>query len=926
MIGPNTSIRDQGGGRPYTGEIFGAHCAKLLGEIRMTLRHLLLITTTAMVAAPVAAQAQSVSSNEADGIVVTGIRASLRDAIEIKRKANSIVDVISAEDVGKFPDANVADSLARLPGVTVDRQFGEGEQLSIAGVEPALNRLTIDGHSVASADWGGNPSDRSSRSFNYSLLSPSIISQAVVYKTPEARLQEGAIGASVDVVTRKPLDLDSNTFRFNGGYEYNDRADRGSIRGNALYSWKNADETIGILAAANYDKEQLSRAGVAVYWYRTGQALLDNAPSTATVNGKAITDLTEDERSEFASSRFASFLAREFFKQERERIGFNGAIQVRPSDNLKLTGTALIIRGNYDNVSNSMYTYGYEGSRLISAQFSGGLVTQATFSGIADGQTGSTGQLDTLYRRTRVKNDTYSLAYEWEPDGWHVTGNVGYTRASGGKDPEYLLDFRTQQGFTSGANGRNTTVDWDSPATDPTKWLSNYTANGGENITASDGRTFFGRQIGGIPTKSGFTLDKEWFTEANAVHDLNAGPFTQLLFGARFTSHENSNTTYSNAIFTDQDFTLADLDYNVLPSGLYDGLGTSGNGAPYVGMDKDGIIAALAKYGNFTDDRGLAKGEYWLVKEKIAAGYAQANFETGKLRGNVGVRFVSTKTESNFYAQSGSTVQLVQYNKTDNRFLPSINVIYDAGDTVVLRAAAAKVMSRPRYSDLAGYLSLTDSTLSGSGGNPDLKPYLATNFGFSAEWYFAPGSFLSGEVFYRDISNYVGNETLETELTNPITGNTLTYAVSRPVNGGKASVTGFSISGNTNLAWGFGIQASYTFADAETSKAEGLPFLSRNTIQISPYYENGPFQARVSYNRRSKYFYRFGRQQSQDYTDAYRQLDAQVSYAINENLSVTATASNLLDETYYQYSSTKNAPTSIYKNGRVYSASMTAKF
>lgn len=146
MIGPNTSIRDQGGGRPYTGEIFGAHCAKLLGEIRMTLRHLLLITTTAMVAAPVAAQAQSVSSNEADGIVVTGIRASLRDAIEIKRKASSIVDVISAEDVGKFPDANVADSLARLPGVTVDRQFGEGEQLSIAGVEPALNRLTIDGH------------------------------------------------------------------------------------------------------------------------------------------------------------------------------------------------------------------------------------------------------------------------------------------------------------------------------------------------------------------------------------------------------------------------------------------------------------------------------------------------------------------------------------------------------------------------------------------------------------------------------------------------------------------------------------------------------------------------------------------------------------------------------------------------------------
>ncbi|WP_022674983.1 TonB-dependent receptor [Novosphingobium sp. B-7] len=902
----------------------------------MNVRRFLLIATTAMVAMPIAAQAQtaaegpgetaSSSSGDGSGIVVTGIRASLRNAIEIKRNANSIVDVISAEDVGKFPDSNVAESLSRLPGITVDRQFGEGEQLSIAGVEPALNRLTIDGHSVASADWGGNPSDRSSRSFNYSLLSPAIISQAVVYKTPEARLQEGAIGATVDVVTRKPLDLAANTIRFNGGYEYNDRAKRGSFRGGGLYSWKNADETIGILAAVNYDKEQLSRAGVAVYWYRTGQALLDNAPATATVNGKPISALSATERADFSDARFASFLAREFFKQDRERLGFNGAIQLKPADNLVLTATGLVIRGNYDNVSNSMYTYGYEGSRLISAKYGNGLVTEATFSGIPAGQTGATGQLDTLYRRTRIKNDTYSLAYDWKPEGWAITGNVGYTRASGGKDPEYLLDFRTQQGFTSGANGRNTIVNWDRPATDPTKWLSNYTALGGENVTATDGRKFFGRQIGGIPTQSGFTVDKEWYGEANFVRDINVGPFNKLLFGGRYSSHQNSNTTYSNAIFTNQNYTLADLDYNVLNSGLYNGLGTSGNGAPYVGMDKDGIIATLKKYGNFTDDRGLSKGDYWLVNERIKAAYIQANFESGKLRGNIGGRFVSTSVESNFYAQSGSTVNLVQYNKTDNRFLPALNVIYNAGQSVVLRGAVAKVMARPRYSDLAGYLSLDDSTLSGGGGNPDLKPYLATNFGLSAEWYFAPSSFLSSEVFYRDISNYVGNETLDTTLTNPITGQTRTYAISRPVNGGKATVTGFSLSGNTNLIWGFGIQAAYTFADADTQASTGLPFLSRNTIQISPYYENGPFQARVSYNRRSKYFYRFGRQQSQDYTDAYRQLDAQISYTINDHVQVTATASNLLDETYYQYSSDPKAPTSVYKNGRVFSASVTGRF
>ena len=121
---------------------------------------------------------ESPAPAEDDAIVVTGIRRSITDSIRTKREANSIVDVVTAEDVGKFPDNNVTESLSRLPGVTVDHQFGEGEQLSIAGVEPALNRLTINGHSVASADWGGNPSDRSSRTFNYSLLSPAISSRA----------------------------------------------------------------------------------------------------------------------------------------------------------------------------------------------------------------------------------------------------------------------------------------------------------------------------------------------------------------------------------------------------------------------------------------------------------------------------------------------------------------------------------------------------------------------------------------------------------------------------------------------------------------------------------------------------------------------------------------------------------------------------
>ncbi|HYC96247.1 MAG TPA: TonB-dependent receptor [Sphingomicrobium sp.] len=871
---------------------------------------------------------------EGEAIVVTGIRRSITDSIRTKREADSIVDVVTAEDVGKFPDNNVAESLSRIPGITVDHQFGEGEQLSINGVEPALNRLTIDGHSVASADWGGNPSDRSSRTFNYSLLSPAIISQAIVYKTPEARLQEGAIGGSVDIITRKPLDLKPHTLTANVGGEYNDRVKKGSFRGSALYSWRNESETLGLLAAVNYDKEQLSRAGVAVYWYRPGSELMNawtldangNAVSGATLNGHLP---TAAELAEFSTARHAAFLAHEFFRQQRKRIGFQGAIQSRPVENLTLTATALVIRGNYDNVSNSEYTYGYDGSQMTAAEFSDGVVTSATFRPVAAGSTGATGQLDTLYRRTRVKNDTYSLLYDWQPGDWNVTGNVGYTKASGGKDPEYLLDFRTQQGFTSGTFGKTSFVDWENPATDASQWLSNFTALGGENINepavlaANGGQPFFGRQIGGI-TKSDFTLDKEKFGQFDVSRKVEFGPITEILFGARYSDHDNSNETVGGATFTNEDFTLADLDPLTRDASLYDGLGTSGNSIPFAALGRQGIIDTLERFGTINISRGFSKGSFFHVNEKILNGYVQANFKAGRFRGNVGGRFVQTKDTSNFYVNSGGTEELTRVSNTDRRFLPAVNVIYDAGEDVVLRASAAKVIARARYSDLAGYTSLDDTTRTGGGGNPDLKPYAATNYGLSAEWYFAPGSYLSGEVFHRNISNYIGNEVQDgVEITNPVTGNTLEYSISRPVNGGKAKVTGFSLSGNANLLWGFGIQGNYTFADAETGLDTGLPFLSRSTFTIVPYFEKGPIQARISYNRRSKYFYRHGRMQSRDYADAYRQLDAQISYAINKNIQVTANASNLLDETYYQYSSDPRFPTSVYKNGRVYSLSAT---
>ena len=202
-----------------------------------------------------------------DEVKVVGYQASLGKALNVKRNADAIVDAISAEDIGKFPDTNVAESLSRLSGITVDRQFGEGEKVSILGTDPALNRVLLNGQTIASTSWGGDPNDPDSRSFNYSTLAPEVVGLMEVYKTPEARIDEGSIGGTVIVHTRKPLELERNTLTGTVSYGYNDRSEEGKPNASALYSWKNQDETLGVLTSVMHSQRVLRRDGVEIFGY-----------------------------------------------------------------------------------------------------------------------------------------------------------------------------------------------------------------------------------------------------------------------------------------------------------------------------------------------------------------------------------------------------------------------------------------------------------------------------------------------------------------------------------------------------------------------------------------------------------------------------------------------------------------------------------
>ncbi|MBJ6121878.1 TonB-dependent receptor [Sphingomonas sp. BT553] len=918
----------------------------------MRLRHMILVSTAlagfanvahAQDATPAPQQTgTTAASGDTDDseILVTGYRGSLREAINVKRNANAVVDVITAEDVGKFPDRNVAESLSHIPGVSIDRRFGEGEKVAILGTDPALNRMLLDGHALASADWGGNDNDPSSRTFNYSLLAPELVDRLEVYKSPEPRIEEGSIGGTVIVRTRRPLELKANSIFASGGYSYNDRSEKGNVRASGLYSWKNESETFGILGAVTYDKQNLTRAGVEFFGYQSGADFFQkNSDGTvrrdsagqgillnpnATVTGGTKNDLIA------AVAPFGINYA--YFQQTRERKSYTGTAQFRPSSDLTFTLNALHIDGNYNNYSQSMYTIpvAWTGSVLQTANVSNGVVNSASFAAAPN----QSAQLDTLVRKTKLKTDNVNFFADWEGDNdAKVSFAGGWSKATGGRNPEYLFNVQTKLPFSYAFTGTSADVNFTGDLTNPANYFTNPN-NNSANIEGRPviigGQPLVAAQIGGLDYS--VTTDRDIFGGYDAVIPFEFGPFTQLLVGSRVTDHVNRINARGINTYLRTSLLGSQLGVTTLttPDGTFDGSGGTGSATKYLNLPEQAVIDILA---NAINSPLVTKiGASTRVKETVAASYAQLNFDQSGIRGNIGGRLVYTRDISNYATTLSNTVnpQPVPTRVTTDylKFLPSLNIAYSITPEIIIRGAAAKVISRPRYQDLAAATSLNDVTLDGGGGNPNLKPYASTNYEITAEWYPRPGSLIAVELFRREISNYIINTRTNTVFFNSLQNRLTTYNVNQPINGGKAKVNGALISAQSEIWGGFGLQANYTYQDSTTSSVDttgaalNLPYLSKHTVNVIPYFESGPFQARLSYNYRTSYFRTIGRLGSNEMVAPYNQLDFSAGFNITPQITLTVNAQNLLDETYLQYNTTRDRPTAFYKNGRTLAANV----
>ena len=934
-------------------------------------------------------------------VTVTGIRAALEESLTLKKDSTNVVDVVTAEDIGKMPDKNVADSLKRVPGVTVspaganEGGFDENDRVSIRGTGPSLTQTLIDGHNVASGDWFVlDQTGTVGRSVSYTLLPSELVSKVVVNKSSEANLVEGGVAGTVDIVTRKPLNDFKKplTIGVSAGGVYSDLPNRAAPQFSALANWKNDGSTFGVLAQGFYEDRYLRRDGTEILGYQ-----LVSPGSNLALAHPDLTNVWTPYQ-----------MGSAFFEQERKRSGGLLNVQFRPSDavNFDLSGFyAKLEAPNYNRNyllwfnhflnqgSGAAATCGNPPTPCGNATIPGlGLqpgyrvqnntLVSATFKGDPNTAYGIYDQIS----RPDASADSAFINLDGNfvlTEHFRLDGQIGWSEGHG-KSPTQNVS-ETEPGFGAGAvyslNGISRPPDWGIPGVN---YAQPFPPGHPQDLV-------FGWIFGAQDID---TIDKETWAKIDGTFDMSdSGAWRDLRFGARYSKHDRSSIgsiaqgptfscdpklcSYAGGGADPANYPTS---YSHYPSNYT----TFGSNIP------TGIWywtpAQLATYNGpglvQRDPVQRAYPPYWFsLHEPDTSGYVQADFKGEQWSANLGLRYVHTVEDTITYIPLACTATIPPsanpcpantpnlvvgslfgafsgqpVNLSYNDYLPSANFRWQFDPQLVGRLAAAETMTRADYSALSGAATLlppgtfqpnvpstctapTVNCGSGNGPNPYLKPIRSDNYDAGLEWYFAPRSLLSATLFYMDLKNYIGYGSAVQNYPTfgpglPAGGVTVPYLLTVPINAqGRAS--GVEVA--YQQAFGnFGIDLNYTYTDAKQTSGvqpnpDGSPGddrlvgASKNVYNVSGYYENAHFSARVSYNYRSAFY--SGLDRSTAFTqDSIGTLAATLAWIFNENLSVNLDGQNLNNPTLKYYALDTTQPRAFYKNGRQYYLTLRARF
>jgi len=897
-----------------------------MNRIALAVKSALGLAMLAPPALTLAAPAPSPDSS-LEEIVVTGIRKSAEESIEAKRKSVEVVDVVTAEDIGKMPDKNVADSLARVPGITTSSAganeggFDENDRVSMRGTNPSLTQTLINGHNVAAGDWFVlDQTGTVGRSVSYTLLPSEIVSQIVVQKSSMASLVEGGVAGSVDIITRKPLDFSQPfTLQASAGAVYADLPSKTDGQYSALAAWKNDANNFGVMVQLFSETRHLRRDGIEVLGYDT------IAPGSKV----ALADPN------LSGVQYPTDIGAAYFTQERERNGGLIDVEFKPIDDLTFDLSGFSSRMIASNVNDNylLWSTHFLASGAGQAPNPGYVVqnntlTSATFAPVAGTAYGVYDQisrpdeqatanfvnLDTTWKASEALSFLGQVGYSWG-DGKTPNQNVSETNPGVGAGASYQLNG-VGSGPSFGLGNTNNTT--------PTP--------GGVPVAFS---WIFGDQNTDVK-------DTEEWAKIDGDFKIDNQTWTDLKFGVRYQKHDRTSAGVIGQGPSAAGQSTAD--YPTTFSNYPSNFNTFGANIPTdIWLWTPAQLAAYDSPANVNRNPAtrLDWNSMFEVYEKDTAAFVQADFKGENWAANVGVRFVHTVedvltytgvsplTPGSQYSDFGTFIGVPTSNSY-NDVLPSANLKIDVTQDLVARFAAAETMTRADYSALAGFTSLSppgavNEVGSGSGGNPDLKPILSNNFDAGLEWYFAKRSLLSATAFYMDLKNYVSYGSItRDELTYSSVfpnGVQVPYLLTVPVNA-QGRVEGAEFAYQQAFTDNLGINANYTYADGKqtslvTTGDDRLVGTSKDTYNVSGYFENKHFSARVAYTYRSSFY------SGLDRNTAFTQynigtLSASLAYTINDHWGVTFDGMNLNNPTLKYYALNETQPRAFYKNGEQY--------
>ena len=945
----------------------------------------ILIAATSMlalsVAAPVFAQnatpttTTAASADSAEEVVVTGIRGSLQRNLDIKRTAPGVVDAISAEDIGKFPDSNVASALQRLPGVSIQRSGARGEAtgVSIRGFGGDFVDTLYDGRHISTATGG--------RGVDFTTVGADFVGRLSVYKTPDVELSTSSIGGTIDVQFPKPFDRPGFHASATASGALQSRDKNVEPTGGVLLSDTFADDTIGVLADVAYTRHDTKSNHVFIPGWigqkgSDGTLGLYKCQLTAVCNPGDQVNANRTGHANWVPQQQGIDQA----YNRDERLDGRVAVQWKPTDGLLLT-----IDDNYSRQKLSGTDYGY------AAWFNGGdlrnIKLDSNGTAVDFNQFGTPMDFNANRFRNIFETNQFGVNLKWDiMDGlkFEADGAIARSTRNPGKKG-YSDSMDIGYGGTNGSTtvlGANTGVTILGPSSDYYPQIHDIGPAG--NVAKFTDPTVIGSHV--IVRGAGYNTDLVKQLRATLGWDKEG---FSVKLGAQYVEdklHGENTSTFSNGVFASRS------GYGTcsgrtggstggicpLPASVYQGSISTNNWIPgYKGTLGPSIIVydpyqvyALLEQTGGSVKPTLDPGSIFDITEKTYAIFFKTSF-TADIAGmpfhvSAGIRDEGTHLSSGAQgrqllglARPAGDPTLIQpdpalgplhdgYSATTNivgksnynYLLPSIDAKLNITPSLLIRLDASRTLTRPGLGALKPTVNLGTlrvGSLSASGGNPNLKPYLADNFDAGAEWYYQRNSYFAVDFYLKHITNFiVGGVSTQTinNVIDPSTGQVAKFNVNAQINGPEATVRGVEIALQQVFGdSGFGFQANATIPSTNrkynpgdvSGSAFSITGLAKSA-NIVGFYDKHGIQARVAANWRDEYLVGLGQGQGGTYgaepvyVDKQLQIDASASYDVTRQFTVFVEGTNLNNSTYSTHGRFKNQTLDIWSYGRRYTA------